>query len=114
MVVLTLFLACGLVACLKEKEPEMPFDCATQEATYNKNVKPIINQYCVACHQQGGSGSFLRLSSYAEVKASAQTPVFLKSIKHEPGASAMPQGGNKLTPSQIQLIECWINQGFKE
>ena len=104
----------GLSACLKEKEPEQPFDCASSSATYNTIVKPIIDQYCTSCHRQGGQAGHLKLTNYQEVKSAAQSSVFLKSIKHEPGAPSMPKGASKLSTSNIEKIECWINQGFKE
>ena len=89
--------------------------CDSLDITYTSYVKPVLdNAGCSGsyCHGSGAGG--FTITDYATTKATASDVKFLKSIKHELGASAMPKNGNKLSNEQITRIECWVQNGFKE
>lgn len=87
--------------------------CDTLIPTYDEQIGNILSGSCFPCHTSSSEAG-INVSTYANAKAAAQQEVFLKSIKHEAGAQAMPQGGAKLGNQTIQYIECWIANGFPE
>lgn len=105
-----------VTACSKEKAapPVTIADCSN-EISFSAQVHPIIHSRCAnnMCHDNFMYGSDILLNNYADIKTAATADKFLKAIKHEPGASAMPMNGAKLNMDEIQVIECWINQGMK-
>lgn len=82
-------------------------------ATYNSVVGNILTTNCSPCHTSN-SASGINVANYSNAKASAEQSRFLKAIKHQSGAAAMPQGGPQLPQSDINKIECWIVNGFPE
>ncbi|MDX2195185.1 MAG: cytochrome c [Cytophagales bacterium] len=87
----------------------------TTAVTY-ANVSSIFNsRNCTSCHGSGHYSGY-SLNSYSNSKSSIEknTSKFLKSIKHESGASPMPQGGSKMPDTEIKTIEDWINSGYVE
>ena len=101
-------------SCEKAVEPAPTQDCSTNPKTYTKNVKSIVDTYCKVCHQPGGSYSSIPLTSYSEVKNATQNGKLLSSIKHDGTASAMPQGGNKLSDADIAIVQCWVDSNYPE
>ena len=89
--------------------------CDSLDITYTSYIKPLLDDAGCSgsyCHGAGAGG--FTIADYATTKATASEVKFLKSIKHELGASAMPKNGNKLSNEQITRIECWVQNGFKE
>lgn len=100
-------------SCTKSKEPYI-FDCAKTPSNYNNDIKPIMDAYCVVCHQPGGAYSSVPLTNYAEVRKATDSTKLLPSIRHESSVVAMPQGGNKLKAIEIAKIECWKSNNYPE
>jgi hypothetical protein len=89
--------------------------CDSLDVLYTNDVKPILDGAgCTGGYCHGGGIGGYTISDYATTKTTASDPKFLKAIRHEAGASPMPKGGTKLTDSQIEKIECWIQNGMKE
>ncbi|MDC0580306.1 cytochrome c [Bacteroidia bacterium] len=89
--------------------------CDSLDVLYTNDIAPILdNAGCSGsyCHGFGTAG--ITIKDYATTRASAENPKFLKAIKHEMSASPMPKNGLKLSDDDIQKIECWIQNGFKE
>tara|TARA_B110000902_G_scaffold64135_1_gene76033 strand:+ start:37 stop:405 length:369 start_codon:yes stop_codon:yes gene_type:complete len=89
--------------------------CDSLDILYTNDVAPILaDAGCSGsyCHGSGAGG--VTLSDYYNTKTAAESPKFLKAIKHESGASSMPKGGNKLSDQQIETIECWVKSGSRE
>ena len=78
-----------------------------ENVTYGASVKPILDNYCKACHSAGNSISF---DSYPDTKVTASNGQLLGSIKQISNYSAMPPTG-KLSDMQIAIIERWITNG---
>ncbi len=107
-----------LVGCGNEKP---------QPTSYVQDVQPILQQYCIECHNQDGVGfktSGLDMSSYQNlmkgtkfgpiIKAgdsASSTLVILVEGRADPSLK-MPHGErDSLTTGQIQKIRQWIDQG---
>ncbi len=96
-------------SCKKED----PVDCTGVTPTYTADIAPILNQQCAfsGCHGGSNPSDGIDLSNYADAKAESSNGKVIASIKHSSGAKAMPQGGQKLSDSDIKLIECWVQNG---
>ncbi len=83
--------------------------------SYVKDVAPILEAKCVACHQEGGIGPFA-MSSYAMVKGFS--PMIREVLRTDrmPPYNADPHVGkfsdNKnMTPAEIKTLVYWIEAG---
>ena len=83
--------------------------------SYVKDVAPILEAKCVACHQEGGIGPFA-MSSYAMVKGFS--PMIREVLRTDrmPPYNADPHVGkfsdNKnMTPVEIKTLVHWIEAG---
>jgi len=101
--------------------------CA-KEVSFSKNVMPILEQHCLACHKPGGPGyetSGLSMESYQSLMkgtkfgsvtkpgySGASTLVIMMEYEHDP--VAMPRGSKPLAPEQLKLVKTWIDQGAKD
>ncbi len=75
------------------------------EVSYQSSIKPIIEKYCAisGCHVGTNHADFRVL---ANVQASAER------IKTRTMSGTMPLMGT-LSPAQILLIKCWVEDGTK-
>jgi mono/diheme cytochrome c family protein len=83
--------------------------------TYVKDVAPILEAKCVACHQEGGIGP-MQLTSYEMVKGFA--PMIREVIRTDrmPPFNADPhvgkfQGDKSLSPAEIKTVVHWVESG---
>jgi mono/diheme cytochrome c family protein len=90
---------------------------ASAPASFSKDVLPILQANCTACHGSDRPAEGLDLSSYASVSASgavnpgnAGNSALVKSVE----SGRMPQGGPKLSKADIQKIKDWINAGAQD
>ncbi len=99
-----------------------------EHAGFKDEIFPIIQKYCVECHQPGGEGyekSGLDMTTYeAIMKGTKHGPIvvpgdaFLSNLNVLiEGRAArhlrMPYHGKKLTKWQRLLIRRWVNRGAK-
>ncbi|HEX2815114.1 MAG TPA: hypothetical protein VHN39_01875, partial [Phenylobacterium sp.] len=85
------------------------------EFTYVKDVAPILEKRCVACHEEGGIGPFA-MNSYAMVKGFA--PMITEVIRTDrmPPYHADPHVGTfsdskRMTPDEIKTLVHWVEAG---
>ena len=100
-------------ACTYSKGTE-PSPCNDPTpVTYSKVISPIFDANCRACH---GANEYVTLgggndySTYEGIKRQS-SQLILNCIEHEPGYSAMPKGGAKLSACDIEHIRTWIEDG---
>ena len=102
--------------------------CGEKEVSYTADIQPILQQYCVECHAEGGKGSEksgLVLTSYASVMkgtrfgsiikpgdALSSTLVMLVEGRADPSIK-MPHGKESLPKEKIELLKQWVAQGAK-
>src|ERR1700730_2324095 len=88
------------------------------EATFNRDVAPIIFKNCAVCHHTGASGPF-SLLSYQDVRSHAKQMDVVTSSRYmppwlpEPGYGKFV-GEQRLTDEQIQTIQQWVAGGEHE
>ena len=85
-------------------------NCDTTHVTYSQGVAPIIQNYCLGCHNTNPGGG-ISLRNYSEVVVQANNGKLWGSINHDPGFSPMPKNGNKLTVCDLATIKIWIENG---
>jgi len=93
-----------------------------KKVSFEKDVMPIFKASCISCHKADKKKGKLDMSTYAELMKGGKqgSPV-------KPGDPAkslivemisgkepeMPEKGDKLTETQVQVISDWIKQGAK-
>ena len=83
--------------------------------SYAKDVAPILEAKCVACHQEGGIGPFA-MTSYEMVKGFS--PMIREVLRTDrmPPCNADPHVGKfkddkSLTPAEIKTLVHWVEAG---
>lgn len=85
-------------------------------------IQPILERSCVQCHGRGKSKGGFRLDTRETVLKGGETgpalipghskeSYLIELVTAEDELDRMPQKGSPLTPSQIQLLRDWIDQG---
>jgi len=78
--------------------------------TFTKSIKPIIDTYCVGCHQTKAAKASVVLDSYAVIKNYVENQKLWHVINYHVGYVGMPQN-QKLGVCQIEAIKKWIDSG---
>jgi hypothetical protein len=85
------------------------------KVSYTKDIAPILEAKCVACHEEGGIGPFA-MTNYAMVKGFA--PMIREVIRTDrmPPYHADPHVGKfsddqRLSPDQVKTLVHWIEAG---
>jgi hypothetical protein len=76
--------------------------CNGATATYQKDIKPIVDDNCVSCHED--------FNTYEGVKGIVMNGEFEHEVIDE---REMPQG-SKLSYDELVLIKCWLDNGAAE
>jgi len=97
------------------ERPSMP---TAQQATFNRDIAPILFRYCAPCHRPGEAGPF-PLLTYADAKARARQIGALTLKRIMPPWLPEPQELRfadelRLSDEQITLIQKWVEQGTVE
>ena len=82
-------------------------DCSKIPATYNSNIKPLINLQCATSSGCHGSGSSRDYSTYAGLKIIADNGSLEKETITD---KSMPPSG-ALSLDDRKKIKCWLNNG---
>ncbi|MFO0946223.1 MAG: redoxin domain-containing protein [Planctomycetota bacterium] len=88
------------------------------EVTFTKDIAPILNQHCVACHRPGQIGPFT-LTSYSEAAGWAEMIKEVVSERRMPPWHADPKFGHfvndaRLPEKDVALITRWVDNGAPE
>lgn len=86
-------------------------ECDTNNFRFQTAIQPMINTNCKGCHNAIQASGGIRLDDYNSVKAVAENGKLIATIKHDPGYSPMPKGGNKLSDCKITQVRKWIADG---
>lgn len=88
---------------------------AFKKISYSKDIVPILEEKCIACHEQGGIAPFA-MTDYASVKGFA--PMIRETIRTDrmPPWDVDPKVGHfkddkSLTPAQIKTLVRWVEAG---
>ena len=88
--------------------------CDTLDITYSQQIFPLIQNKCLGCHSGNNPGGGLNFSAHAGIQGPALDGSLLGALRHDPGYTAMPLNGNRLSDCDIQLFEIWIAEGAPE
>ena len=100
--------------------------CDLVEATYNTNVKDIIDQTCAysGCHDGAGGIGPGNYNSYDRILRDLESGSFGNrvitlrdnpSLGMPPDRSVYPQSlQDSLSAIQLEIITCWLQAGFPE
>jgi hypothetical protein len=83
---------------------------------YTAQIKPIMDNNCVSCHNDASTSGGVNLDGYSNVQLYGSTlrsgtPILLGVIRQMSGFKIMPPG-SKLDDCTIRKIELWIGQGM--
>ena len=86
-----------------------------ETVTYTNDVKPIIDDNCIMCHQSPPlNGAPMSMLDYAKVKEAVQNRGLVGRISKPQGdPDMMPFGGTRLPQAKIDIIIKWRDQGFQ-
>src|SRR5690242_18461967 len=115
---LALLLAASCVTVLSAGSPAAKAAANTPVVTYTKDVAPILNKNCVACHRQGDVAP-MSLMSYQEVRPWA------KSIREKVSEGVMPPwhadpkighfaNDRRLSPKEVATLVAWVDGGMRQ
>jgi EF hand len=94
---------------------DFPARAAKAQITYVKDVAPILEAKCVACHEEGGIGPFA-MTNYASVKGFSPMIREVIRTKRMPPYDADPHVGafsddRRLTAEETKTLVHWIEEG---
>lgn len=103
---------------------------ANEEVSYKADIRPIIHDYCLNCHEPGGKGyeaSGLNMTTYRTLMkgtkfgsvitpGNAFTSILIELVEGRAHKSIkMPLGmEGGLSKKNIDLLKNWVNQGAKD
>ena len=101
--------------CQQDTVPVPEFDCEV-ERTYQNDVALIIETNCAysGCHIQGTPG-VSDYSDYNKLAGAIESGVFRNRVldtKTMPPANA--PGPDELSGEELEILNCWIEQGYPE
>ena len=124
-----LFTVTFFAACNDDDDDDMMDDdmveaCDSYTATYNGDVKAIINNSCAysGCHSGAdGSGGILEASrdftTLSGIQASLDSGIFdtrALDLKNMPPSYAPEGSPTELTAEQLEILTCWKDAGYPE
>src|ERR1035437_5413349 len=86
--------------------------CDTTNFSYSNKIQPVLQSWCVGCHNSGNAGGGVNLSDYTNATTKTVITRIVGSIKHMQGYYAMPKSGSQLPDCDINAIEKWIKNGY--
>jgi len=102
-------IVCVLISCKKDSNKKTP-TCDGSHPTYNATIKTIINGNCNSsgCHNAGSSrGDFTTYSGLSPYLTNG-------SFKREVLTNQTMPENSSLSQSQLNTIQCWVNDGYPE
>jgi len=117
-----------LQSCYKDVGPIEPqSNFPTENISFSKNIQPVFNSSCIACHPSSGNLDLTAENSYnsiVNVEASGYNGILI--VPEDPDNSVlykkidgsglfgsnMPPGYN-LTENQVEMFRIWIEEGAK-
>ena len=111
-ITITLLLCICFSGCEKNVEEDHEIKTVDCETYYNENVAPILSSNCTGCHPgQGG----LSLDSYTSVYSAIQSRNVLDRVNRNSGDNGfMPQGGQKLSNANLDILQTFFDMECSE
>jgi hypothetical protein len=95
-----------------------PAAARAQDVTFNRDVAPLLDARCAACHHPGGVAPF-SLLTYEDVRQRATLVADVTARRYMPPWKADPAHGpyvgqEPLTDAEIDLLQRWATAGAPE
>ncbi len=102
--------------------------CGPAQVSYKADVQPILKQYCLECHAEGGKGteaSGLLMTSYDSLMKGTKfgsiikpgdslSSVLIMMVEGRVDPSIkMPHGKESIPKEKIDVLKKWVEQGAK-
>ena len=103
-------------SCSYNSEDDLTEDIIIDdEVTYNANIKTIIDNNCIFCHNSPPvNGAPMSLTTYNDVKSAVENRDLIDRISTNDLSSVMPFGGPRLPQNLIDLVIQWEEEGLLE
>ncbi|MDH5604606.1 MAG: DUF1549 domain-containing protein, partial [Cyclobacteriaceae bacterium] len=100
-------------------------DNPNQSVSFNRDIRPIINNKCITCHggikKAGGFSLLFEEEAFGEtdsgrpaiIAGNAEASELFRRIIHEDPEMRMPSESAPLTEEETDLIRRWIDEGAK-
>ena len=110
---LLLLVLCFFSSCYYNNEEDLypTDDCKTEDISYQAEILPLLEDYCLDCHSAASSEGGIVLEGYDNVKLYADSGFLIGVVKQEDGFSLMPQGEDMLEQCLIDKLNSWIEDG---
>ncbi len=124
IITLTVF-SLNWLSCTSDKTPDLDLNnaCLGIDATYTMEIKPIIDRGCAlgGCHVNGGDGPGI-YTAYENIVPFIEDGSFRRTTldqKDDPLLGMPPKWSNngapkELTELELELITCWLENGYPE
>ena len=90
----------------------VPADCRAKDISYEKQIQPLLEQYCFDCHGEGTAKGGLSLDSWKSPAERVADLHVWKEVLRNVSLKVMPPAKRKTQPAEEEraLIESWIEQ----
>lgn len=111
----------SLPACTNDQlpEPMLLAVCDTLVATYDTNVKDIIDQSCAysGCHIDAATGNYLTYEGMLSRLQSGAVRNRVIGLRDDPTNGMPPNYApagrpQDLTQEELEIMQCWLDSGF--
>lgn len=107
--------------CVSDKlDPALVDDCATTP-TYDKDIRPIIDNSCAysGCHIDSAPGVFASYAGLQRYLVNGEFRSRVINLQADPLVGMPPNNApngkpKDLTAEELKLITCWLQAGFPE
>lgn len=86
--------------------------CDTTAVSHINDIVPIMDQYCLVCHNDVQADGNVNLSGYDNLKIYAENGSLYGSVIHQAGYSPMPSAGQLIPQCDQDKIKAWIDNGM--
>ena len=84
------------------------------KVNFRREIKPILENYCVRCHGDGAAMKGLRLDrDYRAMRAIVPKKPEESRVYLAAKTGFMPPGPAKLTPRELETLRQWILEGAR-
>ena len=101
---------------VEEDHESNTVDCSAVETYYTKNVAPILSSNCIiGCHSGAAASAGLPLESYTSVYSAIKSGNVLDRVNRNSGDNGfMPQGGQKLSNANLEILQIFFDMECSE
>ena len=100
---------------VEEDHENNTVDCSVVETYYNENVAPILSLNCIGCHSGSTASAGLALDSYTSVYSAIKSGNISDRVNRNSGENGfMPQGGQKLSNANLDILQTFFDMECSE